>query len=65
MQDRNGKSKQHEMEVKNTKRLEKVIHAEDRLREVKNKTNKVYLEFLKKLNSGVLRCRGRGSGGCL
>lgn len=65
IQDRNGKSKQHEMEVKSTKRLEKIMHTEDRLRKVKNKTKKVYLEFLKKLTSGVLRCRGREPGGCL
>ena len=32
-----GKSK-HEIEVKNTKKLEKIIHVEDRLRKVKNKT---------------------------
>lgn len=65
MQDSNGKIKQHEMEVKSPKRLEKIIHTEDRLRQVKNKTNKIYLGFLKKLTSGELRCRGRGSGGCL
>ena len=35
------------MEVKNTKRLEKVIHAEDRLREVKNKTKRQPTEWEK------------------
>lgn len=58
MQDGNRKSKQNEMEIKNTKRLEKIIDIEDRLRKVKNKQS--IIRFLKEVNQWCTKVQREG-----
>lgn len=65
MQDRKRRSKQREMEMRSTERLQKIIDTEDK-EKLKTKQARCNWGPLKKSTSGVPRCTARDQGGeCL